>query len=132
VLVNLVLDGSAHRRRRRDELAVPDDALRVIADHRATQALHSVDEHDGLRRALGELPRKERALMVLRYWDDLPEREIARLLGCSTGTVKKTAWRAMLRLRRSLRVDLSQAGDADPPVRAADLVTVPDDEGSAP
>ena len=40
--------------------------------------------------------------MVLRYYDDLSEAEIARTLGCSPGTVKSQASRAMKALRREL------------------------------
>jgi RNA polymerase sigma-70 factor (sigma-E family) len=131
ILVNLALDGSRRRRRERDELTLPDAAFGALADDRAAGALGAVDAADELQRALRDLPRQERAVMVLRYWDDLSEREIARILGCSLGTVKKTAWRGVQRLRRQLRADVDPTGDAEPPIRAAELVTVPDDEGSA-
>src|SRR3954447_8865246 len=43
---------------------------------------------DAVRRALMSLPAEQRAVVVLRYFDDCSEREIADALGCSTGTVK--------------------------------------------
>lgn len=51
---------------------------------------------------LRELPARQRAVVVLRYFDDLPEAEIARLLGCATGTVKSHASRALHTLHERL------------------------------
>jgi len=49
--------------------------------------------------ALGTLPVRMRAVLVLRYWEDLSETETARVLGCSAGTVKSQASRGLVRLR---------------------------------
>jgi len=51
---------------------------------------------------LAALPRQQRAVLVLRYYLDFSEAQIADQLGCSVGTVKSTAARAMTKLRRSL------------------------------
>ena len=59
-----------------------------------------------IRQALGELPRKQRAVVVLRYLADLPEAEVASLLGCSAGSVKTHAHRGL----RALRAKLSENG----------------------
>lgn len=48
------------------------------------------------------LPPRQRAVVVLRYYEDLSEQEIADVLGCSTGNVKSTAHRALNALRTSL------------------------------
>jgi RNA polymerase sigma factor (sigma-70 family) len=48
------------------------------------------------------LPYRQKAVVVMRYWLDLPEREIAAHLGCRPGTVKSLASRAMERLRKDL------------------------------
>ena len=57
------------------------------------------DERVDLWAALGRLPRRQRAVVVLRYWDDLPEAEVARALGCSIGTVKSQSSKALAKLR---------------------------------
>lgn len=51
--------------------------------------------------ALAELPRRQRAVVVLRYYCDLSEAETAAALGCSVGTVKSQAAKGLDRLRHS-------------------------------
>jgi RNA polymerase sigma-70 factor (sigma-E family) len=66
-----------------------------------------------LRAALGRLPARQRAVVVLRYQEDLSEAEVARLLRLPVGTVKSTASRALARLREELGAgtdDLAQRG----------------------
>jgi RNA polymerase sigma-70 factor (sigma-E family) len=58
-------------------------------------------ERDAIRRALGRLSRQQRAVVVLRYVEDLSVEKTAELLGCSPGTVRVQALRAL----RSLRTD---------------------------
>ncbi len=48
--------------------------------------------------AVQRLPRRQRAVIVLRYYEDLPDREIADLLGCATGTVRSQVHRALAAL----------------------------------
>ena len=55
-----------------------------------------------VRQALARLPRQQRAVLVLRYFEDLPEAEVARLLGCSAGSVKTHAHRGLRALRAQL------------------------------
>jgi RNA polymerase sigma-70 factor (sigma-E family) len=57
------------------------------------------EERDALLRALADLPQRQRAVVVLRYWDDLSAEEVAATLGCSVGTVKSQASRALAKLR---------------------------------
>jgi RNA polymerase sigma-70 factor (sigma-E family) len=52
-----------------------------------------------LRSALSRLTARQRAVLVLRYFEDLPEQEMARVLGCSVGTVRSTVHRSLARLR---------------------------------
>ncbi len=49
-----------------------------------------------------ELPPRQRAVIVLRYYEDLTEAEIADVLGCSRGNVKSTAHRALKALRAAI------------------------------
>ncbi len=51
-----------------------------------------------LRSALARLPRRQRAVIVLRYYDDLTEAQTAEVLGCSVGTVKSQASKALAKL----------------------------------
>ena len=55
-----------------------------------------------VRSALAVLPRQQRAVLVLRYVEDLPEAQVASLLGVSAGTVKTHAHRGLRALRKSL------------------------------
>jgi RNA polymerase sigma-70 factor (sigma-E family) len=54
--------------------------------------------------AVQALPVRQRAVIVLRYYEDLSEKEIAAVLGCSPGTVKSQAAAALVNLRRSAAV----------------------------
>ncbi len=57
-----------------------------------------MDDRDAVWRALQELPPRQRAVVVLRYYEDLTEAEIAAVMGTSAGTVKSQAARALRRL----------------------------------
>jgi RNA polymerase sigma-70 factor (sigma-E family) len=96
ILVNLALDGSLKRSRRRAELSA------ARPGHPAVSAA-PLDTHDELHAALVALPPRQRAVLVLRYFLDLPEAEVAAALQCSLGTVKSTASRGLARLEQTLR-----------------------------
>jgi RNA polymerase sigma-70 factor (sigma-E family) len=69
------------------------------ADTAVPDCTAEIAERDLLLRALAALPPGQRAVLVLRYFDDLTEAETAQMLGCSVGTVKSQAARALNRLR---------------------------------
>jgi len=101
VLVNLVLRDAGRRSRQRAELW-PEDGRAEAADESAAAALREVDDLAEFRWALAQLPARQRAVLVLRYWADLPVAEVADILGCSEGTVTSTASRAAARLAETL------------------------------
>jgi RNA polymerase sigma factor (sigma-70 family) len=57
------------------------------------------DAHAPVMLALGQLPPGMRAIVVLRFYEDLGEAETARVLGCSIGTVKSQTSRGLARMR---------------------------------
>jgi RNA polymerase sigma-70 factor (sigma-E family) len=71
---------------------------RVTPDHAGQYA-----EREALLTELGKLPRRQRAVLVLRYYQGLSDAEIADVLGCAPGTVRGYASRALA----ALRVELS-------------------------
>ncbi|MBM9510381.1 SigE family RNA polymerase sigma factor [Actinacidiphila acididurans] len=85
---------SRYRRRRVVHLLLPS-----LPDTPATRGPAAGDDRDALLRALADLPERQRAVVVLRYWDDLAAEEVAATLGCSVGTVKSQASRALAKLR---------------------------------
>ena len=62
-----------------------------------------VEARTDLWTALARLPKRQRAVVVLRYYEDLSEAETARVMGISVGTVKSTTSRALARLREVKR-----------------------------
>jgi RNA polymerase sigma-70 factor (sigma-E family) len=112
VLVNESI--SRWRRRRWRETTVPEV-------HDAPVAGRDVDQQLVLRQALARLAPRQRAVVVLRYFDDLTEAQTAGALGISVGTVKSQSRDALARLRE-LVPDLAEttlneerAGAATPP-----------------
>jgi RNA polymerase sigma-70 factor (sigma-E family) len=65
----------------------------------ASEPHNEVLDRDELRSALAKLPRRQRAVIVLRFYEDMSDIEIAALLGCSQGTVRSHASRALSALR---------------------------------
>jgi RNA polymerase sigma-70 factor (sigma-E family) len=59
-------------------------------------------DRDVVWQAIERLPAKQRAAVVLRYYEDLPEAEVAEVLGCSVGTVKSNTSRGLSRLQELL------------------------------
>jgi RNA polymerase sigma factor (sigma-70 family) len=98
VVVNL-----ARRRWRRLALARRRDHRAL--DWMAVASIESsevVDERDRTLRSVMRLPLRRRAVVVLRFYDDLTEADIARVLGINVGTVKSQLARALEQLRVSL------------------------------
>ncbi|MFF4015637.1 SigE family RNA polymerase sigma factor [Streptomyces sp. NPDC001843] len=62
--------------------------------------------HDAMWRAIGKLPARQRAMVVLRYYEDLSEAQTAEVLGVSVGTVKSAVSRALGKLREDPELGL--------------------------
>jgi RNA polymerase sigma-70 factor (sigma-E family) len=109
VLVNTFLTS----RRRRSWWELP---LGRPVESPARDEYASVEQRDLLRRALEGLPARQRAAVVLRFYQDLSEQDTARALGCSVGTVKSLTSRGL----RTLRERWTETGTvADQEVRYA-------------
>ena len=90
------------RRPARREILGMEPTEPVVGDHHNVGQPHPVDEQDELWRLLGTLGPRQRAVLVLRFYEDLSEAEIARVLGCRTGTVKSALSRGLARLRERM------------------------------
>jgi RNA polymerase sigma-70 factor (sigma-E family) len=88
------------RRRWRGEKASPAVAEAPAGGDMATEVAMRM----ALRDALAALTGRQRAVLVLRVYDDLPEAQVADMLNCSVGTVKSTMSRALARLRDDPRL----------------------------
>jgi RNA polymerase sigma-70 factor (sigma-E family) len=82
------------RRRRLEEFPTDEIPDQATADYPV-----STDVQESLRRAIDRLPQRMRAAVMLRYYEDMTEAEVAEVLGVSVGTVKSTVSRAVAKLR---------------------------------
>jgi RNA polymerase sigma-70 factor (sigma-E family) len=89
------------RHRRVEEYPTDEIPDQPVADHASRSELQ-----DTMRRAIDRLPQRMRAAVVLRYYEDMTEAEVAAALGVSLGTVKSTISRAVAKLR----IDAELAG----------------------
>ncbi|WP_330272872.1 SigE family RNA polymerase sigma factor [Lentzea sp. NBC_00516] len=90
-------NAAANRWRRRSRK--PEAPLELGAVPAARGHEQQVVDADSVVRALAQLPKKMRAVLVLRFFDDLSEAETARALGCGIGTVKSQTSRGLARMR---------------------------------
>jgi RNA polymerase sigma-70 factor (sigma-E family) len=97
VMHNIVIDQARARQRRPLELGFTQAF--DSGDPRSGDLVAAVELRPALLAALDTLTAQQRAIVVLRYFDDRSENEVAEILDVSTGTVKSTASRAMAQLR---------------------------------
>ena len=97
-------------RRKRSWSEVPRDQF---ADAATADATELVSQRSILLAALAELPPRQRAAVVLRFYEDLSVQQTAGLLGCSTGTVKSQTSEALAKLRDLLGDDLDEAAEVE-------------------
>ena len=83
-----------------------DDSLEAVAvadnSSNPTEQAVKAERTEQVRRAIGSLPARQRAALVLAYYQQLTYREVATALGCSEGTVKTQMYRALRTLARTL------------------------------
>jgi len=83
----------------------------VLAERRSPTA--TSDDRDQIIRLLDHLPPQQRTVVVLRYYEDRSEAEVAELLGCSVGTVKSQCSRGLASMRGHLRSANANAATED-------------------
>lgn len=114
ILVNLARDRWRVRRRRQPETLVADAAR--LPGGAAGDGAAAVLDRQVLLCACRLLPAAQRAVLVLRFWEDRSIEETAAVLGCTPGTVKSHTHRALRRLRTVLQEAPDEATPAVPPV----------------
>jgi RNA polymerase sigma-70 factor (sigma-E family) len=98
-VVNLA---NSHFRRRKVERAYVQRAGGAIGPQGTQLPGRSVEEQQDLWQALERLSRRQRAALVLRFYEDLPERKVAEILRCRPGTVKSLVSRGLETLRNEI------------------------------
>lgn len=88
---------SWRRRRQSTEVVVAPESM---PEGETTGVASGVAERDLAWRAMGDLPARQRAVLVLRYYEDLSDNDIAETLGVAVGTVRSLASRAFAELRK--------------------------------
>jgi RNA polymerase sigma-70 factor (sigma-E family) len=91
-----LVNGSLNLRQRRLQRGILSE---TVPDSGVPDSSEPHAAHDAMWRCLRALPRKQRAVLVLRYYDDYSEQEIAAALNCSVGTVKSQAAKGLAKLR---------------------------------
>jgi len=109
-LLNACIDEKRRVRRRRENLA--SDAFPDTVEGPDAPDPETLSDRGALVAALRTLPAGQRAVLVLRFWEDLSVEETARVLGCSAGTVKSQTARGLGRLR-ALLVSPAHVGGFD-------------------
>jgi RNA polymerase sigma-70 factor (sigma-E family) len=97
ILYHLAADNWRQQRAQQRQLRLLRSGAAATAV--ATDGTAEIDLRDSLVRLLRQLPPRQRAAIVARYWEELSEAECAQLLGCSVGTVKSATSRGLRRLR---------------------------------
>ena len=95
--------------RRRWHGEIPAETMPEVGD--PDDLSHAVGVRTDLAAALAKLPARQRATVVLRFYNDLSEQQTAEILGCSVGTVKSNAARGLARLRELAAIELHWPDD---------------------
>lgn len=107
-LYNGAVDGWRRRSRRREVIGADSVLDGASSGHAQRDVVGDADARVVLRQALEQLTARQRAVLVLRFYEDLTEVQTADALGCSVNTVKSQTRKALNRLR-VVAPDLSEA-----------------------
>jgi RNA polymerase sigma-70 factor (sigma-E family) len=80
----------------------PETAMAEVPEPPEPDQAGAVEARLTLKDALLALPPRKRAVLVLRYLEDLPEAQVASILGCSVGTVRSQTYKAIAQLKATL------------------------------
>jgi RNA polymerase sigma-70 factor (sigma-E family) len=125
MLVNAAVDRWRLLRRRPELPLAPDSPLPAVAALVGPDLTAAVAEQDLLWRALAVLPPGQRAVLVLRYYEDLTEAQTAAVLGCTIGSVKTQTSRALSKLRGIVGSADGECRPGAPPRRRQNARTSP-------
>jgi RNA polymerase sigma-70 factor (sigma-E family) len=114
--VRRILINASKNRFRRSRVSEQPSGPGDLPDPVVADPAAEVGERSALLAALAELPPRQRAVVVLRYAEDMTDAQVAVLLGCSAGTVRSQAARALAKLRASAGLaEEGSRGTAPPP-----------------
>jgi RNA polymerase sigma-70 factor (sigma-E family) len=107
----LVNTNTSRLRKRRVRELLTDMTVETHEAYLAPAAAVDTTRVDTIR-VLMALPKRQRTAVVLRYWADLPEAEVAAAMGCSVGTVRSQSAKALAKLREQFSVQETAARGA--------------------
>jgi RNA polymerase sigma-70 factor (sigma-E family) len=113
--VRRILINASKSRFRRNRVSEQPKTSAEVPDGVAADPAVAVGERSALLAALSTLPPRQRAVVVLRYWEDLSDEQAGTLLGCSASTVRSQAARALAKLRESAALADTDHGGSTPP-----------------
>ncbi len=113
--VRRILINASKRRFRRGRVSERSSEPGDLPDLTVADPAAGIDERSALMAALAGLPPRQRAVIVLRYWEDMTDAQVGVLLGCSASTVRSQAARALAKLRASGGLTDTDPGGTVPP-----------------
>lgn len=113
--VRRILINASNSRFRGNRVAERPCVPRDLPDPTVADPAAEIGERSVLQSALAELPPRQRAIVVLRYAEDMTDAQVGALLGCSAGTVRSQASRALAKLRGSGALADTDPGGTAPP-----------------
>jgi RNA polymerase sigma-70 factor (sigma-E family) len=102
--VRRILINASKRRFRGGRVSEQPSEPGDLPDLTVADPAAGIDERSALMAALAGLPPRQRAVVVLRYWEDMTDAQVGVLLGCSASTVRSQAARALAKLRASAKL----------------------------